>query len=58
VSTWFLGFRLSQPGSFWTQPKFGAMRAHTLSSFNVAYANDLLAIVDAADQKTVCYSFE
>lgn len=35
------------------QPKFGAMRPDSLSSLNVAYANDLLAIIDAADQKTV-----
>merc|ERR1719181_1709379 len=29
------------------------MRADALSAFNVAYANDLLAIIDAADQKIV-----
>jgi len=44
---------LNFDGRLLSQPKFGAMRPDSLSSLNVAYANDLLAIVDAADQKIV-----
>ena len=44
---------LNFDGRLLSQPKFGAMRPDALSAFNVAYSNDLLAIIDAADQKVV-----
>ena len=47
---------LNFDGRLLSQPKFGAMRPDALSAFNVAYSNDLLAIIDAADQKVGCHA--
>lgn len=44
---------LNFDGRLLSQPKFGAMRPDALSAFSVGYANDLIAIIDAADQKTI-----
>lgn len=44
---------LNYDGRVVSQPKFAAMRPDALSTLNVAYAPDLLAIIGHADQKVV-----
>lgn len=42
---------LSYTGQLLSQPRFAGMRPSVLSPLSVAYAADLLAVVDSADAK-------